>query len=128
LLGYGSLALRGALFYTDPTAGAALDSFVFWFVLLAAVIPLIPFRSPDTRSTSVQALTIAWGYPLVRLYSLGPWNLGWSFATLLLAGALAGWSAVSALTEPDQQPRIVRLTASYLGVALAAIGLGTSAG
>ncbi len=137
LIGYGTLAFRGALFYTDPVAGAALSSFVFWFVLLAALIPLVPFRAPDTRPTPEQtrsswfgerALTIGWCYPLVRLYSLGPWNLGWSFATLLVAGALAGWCTVSALAEPNRQHRIARLTASYLGLALAGIGLGTSAG
>jgi hypothetical protein len=137
LLGYGALAFRGALFYTDPTSGAALDSFVFWFVLLAAVIPLIPFRTRDTRPPpeqtpspwfGAQALAVGWFYALIRLYNLGPWNLGWSFATLLLAGALAGWCAVSALVEPDRGPRIARLIASYLGIALAGIGLGTSAG
>src|SRR5262245_11333273 len=86
LLGYSTLALHGALFYTDAGAGAALDSFVFWFVLLATLIPLIPFRAdnipPTANALKAQALTIAWCYPLVRLYSLGPWNLGWSFATL----------------------------------------------
>jgi len=132
LLGYGALAFHGALFYTDPGAGAALDSFVFWFVLLATMIPIIPFQAHDIPPTpnalKTQALTIAWCYPLVRLYSLGPWNLGWSFATLLLAGALAGWCAVSALTEPDRQVRATRLIGSYLGMALAGIGLGTSAG
>jgi len=130
LLGYGAMAFHGALFYSDP--GAALDSFVFWFVLLAAIIPLIPFRGHDARPASnglsAQVLTITWCYPLVRLYSLGPWNLGWSFATLLFAGALAGWCAVSALTEPNRQARASRLLASYLGMALAGIGLGTSAG
>jgi hypothetical protein len=137
LLGYGTLTFRGALLYTNPVAGAALNSFVFWFVLLAALIPLVPFRTRDTRPPleqtllswfGAQALTIAWCYPLVRLYSLGPWNLGWSFATLLLAGALAGWCAVSALTEPDRPSRTTRLIVSYLGMALAGIGLGTSAG
>jgi len=137
LLGYGALAFRGALLYTDPTAGAALDSFVFWFVLLATAIPLIPFRTRDagppveqapSRWFGMPALGVAWTYPLIRLYSLGPWNLGWSFATLLLAGALAGWCAISALAEPDRRPRVVRLVASYSGIALAGIGLGTSAG
>jgi hypothetical protein len=110
---------------------------VFWFVLLAAVVPLIPFRARDTHPLPEQAsspwfggqaLATAWAYPLIRLYSLGPWNLGWSFATLLLAGALAGWCAVSALAEPNRGLRVARLIASYLGIALAGIGLGTSAG
>jgi hypothetical protein len=137
LLGYGTLAFRAALFYTDPAAGAALNSYVFWFVLLAALIPLVPFRIRDTRPVPEQTpsswfgahvLTIAWFYPLVRLYNLGPWNLGWSFATLLLSGALAGWCAVSAFTQPDRQLRTARLIASYQGMALAGLGLGTSVG
>src|SRR5262245_48076041 len=38
LVGYGALAMRGALRYDTRTAGAALDGFAFWFVLLAAAI------------------------------------------------------------------------------------------
>jgi hypothetical protein len=71
---------------------------------------------------------IAWLYPLVRLYSLGPWNAGWSFATMLLGGAAAVWAAGSAFvqTEADARRRLVLL--SYLGLALAGLGLATSAG
>ena len=136
LIGYGTLLLRGALHYTDVAAGAGLDSFVFWFVLLAATIPVAPLRAPEDNPRSRQmpaglagwALAIAWSYPLLRLYSLGPWNTGWSLATLLVAGALACWCATSAFTERDHRRRDTRLNASYFAMALAAIGLGTSAG
>src|SRR5262249_55668034 len=40
LAGYGALVVRGALRYDDRGAGAALDSFAFWFVLLAALVPI----------------------------------------------------------------------------------------
>jgi hypothetical protein len=129
-LGYGALAVQGALNYAGRSAGAALGSFVFWFVLLAAVLPLLPSQAvsgtPPSHRRSL--LTIAWYYPLARLYSLGPWNTGWSFATLLLGGALAGWCAIAALAQPSQPARSAQVVVSYLGLALAGLGLSTSAG
>jgi hypothetical protein len=71
-------------------------------------------------------LRIAWLYPLVRLYSLGPWNNGWSFATLLLGGAAALWAAAAALARRPARRELTLL--SYLGLALAGMGLGTGAG
>src|SRR6185295_15496546 len=71
---------------------------------------------------------IAWLYPLARLYSLGPWNNGWLFATLLLGGAAALWSAGSALMHPDAAARARRGLLGYLGLALAGLGLGSGAG
>jgi hypothetical protein len=46
LVGYGALAVRGALRYDTRTAGAGMDGFVFWFVLLAAVIPVSVLAEP----------------------------------------------------------------------------------
>jgi hypothetical protein len=181
LLGYAALALRGAARYDDRTAGAALDSFAFWFVLLAASIACAPLfqattdhhpptetrgqetrdRRPETgdprqetrdrrtnRSRHSSLVTrhsspvtpsprhpitlnlfrFAWIYPLARLYSLGPWNSGWSFATLLLGGALALWCACSALVQPDIVARNARMQSIYLALALASLGLSNSAG
>jgi hypothetical protein len=122
VLGYGLLVGRGALQYDQPAAGAALDSWVFWLVLLAAAIGATPiFASGDV-------LQIAWLYPLTRLYSLGPWNAGWSYAAILLGGAAACWCAVSALAQADRHTRAARSAAAYVGLALAGLGLGTSAG
>lgn len=123
LVGYGALALRGALRYDDRTAGAALDGFVFWFVLLAVAI-----ASSDLSNDERGIFRAAWLYPLVRLYSLGPWNNGWSFATLLLGGGAALWAATAALGQPREPERRARVLLSYLGLALAGVGLGTSAG
>jgi hypothetical protein len=126
LLGYATLALRGAARYDERTAGAALDSFGFWFVLLAALIACAPLL----RSTKRQAglLGFAWLYPLARLYSLGPWNSGWSFAALLLGGALALWCAAEALAQHDAAARHARLESIYLALALAGLGLSNSTG
>jgi hypothetical protein len=153
LLGSAALALRGAARYDDRTAGAALDSFVFWFVLLAALIACAPLfqattdgdkekqnypvtpspRRPVTFSKASSFINfdlfrLAWLYPLARLYSLGPWNSGWSFATLLLGGGLALWCAGSALVQPDVAARNARLQSIYLALALAGLGLSNSAG
>ncbi|MDQ2995991.1 MAG: hypothetical protein M3R61_02880 [Chloroflexota bacterium] len=144
LLGCGALALRGAARYDDRTAGAALDSFAFWFMLLAALIPLIPLsRAEDQAPSSTNQVAIqplwfsalstrflhfAWLYPLTRLYSLGPWNSGWSFATLLLGGALALWCASSALTRLDVVAGNTKIQSMYLALALAGLGLSNSAG
>jgi|GEM_PF-763946 len=161
LVGYGALALRGALRYDERTAGGALDGFVFWFVLLAACIagaqlylhpgdqrsedegrPIIG-KGPTARDDRPSHFTlhasrftqleqdlvrIAWLYPLVRLYSLGPWNNGWSFATMLLGGAVAVWAAGSAFAQTDADARRRLTLLSYLGLVLAGLGLGTSAG
>ena len=136
LLGCGALALRGAARYDDRTAGAALDSFAFWFVLLAAVIPLIPLSRAENQESSITNQLVlgarffhfAWLYPLARLYSLGPWNSGWSFATLLLGGALALWCAGEALVRPDVIVRNAKIQSIYLALALAGLGLSNSAG
>jgi hypothetical protein len=141
LVGYGALAARGGLLYDARTAGAALDSFVFWFVLLAAVVPILDFRFqisdltivPQSKIHNLQSkirhfdlFRIAWLYPLVRLYSLGPWNTGWAFATLLLGGAAALWATLAALTRPAD--RRVLAPHCFLALALAGLGLGTGAG
>jgi hypothetical protein len=131
-LGYGTLALRGVWFYDQPTAGLALDSLTFWFVLLAAVIPLAPL-TPHTDEPHASPimdhsfLVIAWLYPLVRLYSLGPWNTGWSLATLLLGGAMTLWVAVRALgaSGPDRTGLVSR---GYAALALSGFGLSSGAG
>jgi hypothetical protein len=167
LLGYGALALRGGMRYDGRTAGLALDSFAFWFVLLAAAIACSPIfgmtkdegrrtkdqesgepcdeataehmksiaRSP-ARPLAVSTLLLpssgifrfAWLYPLARLYSLGPWNAGWSFATLLLGGGVALWCACSALVRPQPAGRNACVQSIYPALALAGLGLSTSAG
>jgi hypothetical protein len=152
LVGYGALAMRGALRYDTRTAGAALDGFAFWFVLLAAAIPTTDHRlriedrgskidNPrssilDPRSSIFDPLhpftpspllfQIVWLYPLARLYSLGPWNSGWSFAALLLGGGAALWAALAAIIRPGDRRRLTLL--SYQGMALAGFGLSSGAG
>ena len=141
LIGYGALALRGAPRYDDPAAAAALDSFAFWFVLLAATIAIADFgfslfdwgnagraEIRSSESDLFGALRIAWLYPLARLYSLGQWNAGWSLAAVLFGGAVTAGYALSALTEQRAGARRARTSSSVAGLALAGVGLGSSAG
>lgn len=174
-IGYGALTLRGAGDLTVPLAGAALDSFAFWFVLLSAAIPLLPsvgppgdvgfekiFRYPPTRPAtnaagygmhspparagmddtgvysqipydmserlSLDLFAFAWLYPLVRLYTLSPWNEGWSFATLTLGGGALLWLTLGALTATVRSQRAEYNRRRLLALALAGIGLSSGAG
>ncbi|MBC8161268.1 MAG: hypothetical protein H7Z42_08615 [Roseiflexaceae bacterium] len=121
LLGYGLLVARGALWYDGPSAGAALDSLAFWFVLLAATLPLWPLGAGQASANN----RFIFLYPLVRLYTLGPWNPGWALATALFGGALALWHAWAAFRYHDSSARV---TATLSALALASFGLASSAG
>ncbi|NOK64213.1 MAG: hypothetical protein GFH27_549323n48 [Chloroflexi bacterium AL-W] len=127
-VGYGMLMARGPLQYDDRLAGAAMDSLVFWFVLLAAVVPQSRLVPPQSDGNLSILWRIAWLYPLVRLYSVGPWNTGWSFATLLVGAAAALWLSLSALTHPRGEHRLHYMALSYAALALAGFGLSTNAG
>jgi hypothetical protein len=140
LAGYGALAARGALRYDARATGAALDGFVFWLVLLAATVPILDWgfwivdwdsakptiHNPQSTILQPDLFAIAWLYPLARLYSLGPWNGGWALAALLLGGGAALWVAVKALFHPES--RSLLALPSFLGLAIAGVGLGTGAG
>lgn len=132
-VGYGTLALRGGLRFDMPLAGAALDSFVFWFVLLAATLPILPFDpqpidTGDAREQVLRLFAFAWLYPLMRLYTLSPWNAGWSFATLIVGGGMLLWLSSGALTGDTRRVRIERNCRRLLAVALTGIGLSSGAG
>lgn len=122
--------------YTAPVAGGALHSFTFGLVLLATLLGVATrARGIVSRSTTPTAtlappgflLALAWFYPLIRLYSLGGWNLGWHLATILIAGAVTLWAAWQALTTSSGQ-RLSWLIQVQFGLALTGVGLGTSAG
>lgn len=146
----------GVWHYTLPAAGAGLNSLSFGFLLMAtyhgwmldadptpngAPARTHPFsalagaRSWLLHRPPAQALDcrnllfdIACFYPLIRLYSLGPWNLGWLFATLLLGGATALWAAWGALRPDATSGCRSQLVQVQAGLALVGIGLGSSAG
>lgn len=121
--GYGAIAWRGAWALNDRLAGSGLDNFSFWFVLLAALIPVIPWRQAQSGLLTTLA-QVALAYPLVRLYSLGPWNNGWTLATLLLGCCLALWITISACRNANPS----RIPLSFAALAVASFGLGSGAG
>lgn len=114
--------------YAAPLAGSGLSSPVFALVLLAALLgaglwalPLgKPIGPPDPLLAS------AFFYPLLRLYSLGPWNLGWLFATMLLGGAAMLWAAFQAATIATETAHWFALM--LIGMALLGAGMGSGAG
>jgi MFS family permease len=109
--------------YDLPAAGLAFTSPVFWFIVLATICG---------GTAALQAgnpWALSWFYPLLRLYSLGPWNSGWSFATLLLGGTAALWCAWRAASNPEDDGQQMNWHgASILGAALAGVGLSSAAG
>ncbi|MGQ9547599.1 MAG: hypothetical protein ACUVSY_00650 [Roseiflexus sp.] len=132
-VGYGTLAMRGGLRYDTPLTGAALDSFVFWFVLLAAMLQVLPFDplptdTGDAREQLLRLFAFAWLYPLTRLYTLSPWNEGWSFATLIVGGGTLLWLSSGALTGDTRRIRFERNQRRLLAMALTGIGLSSGAG
>ncbi len=129
-LGYVAIGVQTGIWrYNVTTAGAGLNSFVFWFVLLAALLGGAGFgRTADHMRPAPLFLALAWFYPLMRLYSLGPWNQGWLFATLLLGAALALWSVWRARSAPTPAVQVAWLMQMYAGIAFAGIGLGSGAG
>jgi hypothetical protein len=130
LIGYSLLIFDGAWLYDSPLSRVALSSSAFWFTLLATLTALAPLEEqhPTLPSAPWHALLpLFWLYPLVRLYSMGTWNTGWSLATMLPGAALALWAAVQAIRRPNADlPGL--LVHGYAGLALAGFGLSSGAG
>jgi hypothetical protein len=132
-LGLASLGLRaGEWRYGEPAAGAGLSSGAFALLLLAALLGAGPLALVDGRDEGPARrldpiLGPALLYPLLRLNSLGPWNLGWLAAALLLGGATALWAAWRAATD-DPGRAGVWLPRYLIGLAVVGAGLGSGAG
>ena len=111
-----------------PGAGAGLNSLSF-VLLLAGTLTASAAHGAvrGYMPTGTPLVTVLCLTTLLRLFSLGPWNLGWLFATLVVGGAtvlMAAWHAAAA--PPEQVGAWLGL---YLtGLAIAGAGLGSAAG
>lgn len=128
-LGLGLVgASAGEWRYGAPAAGSGLNSLSFGLLLLGALLgygaAALPKGLPPASEPFVALGSI---YGLLRLFSLGPWNIGWLFAALLAGGAVALWAAWAAAAAPPTEG--AAWTGLYLGgLALAGAGLGSGAG
>lgn len=114
-----------------PAAGVGLQSQFFALVVLSTLIGSGVWRLavpvPKTGSTCADLLLpLAWCYPLIRLYSLGPWNVGWLLALQLLGGGIVLLSGARALGNQSELYWLIAL--QYMGLVLVGIGLGSGAG
>ncbi len=124
------LAIRGVVRYDDPTAGAALDSLVFGFALLSAVLPFVSLlnRAADPPSPFGFLLRMFWLFPLMRLLLLSPWNTVWSISAALLGAGLALWASLVSLAHSDTYASQRAGQNLLPAIALTALGLASSAG
>lgn len=141
---FGMSATSGVWDYSARNAGEALQSWVFALSLGATLLgshsllrhslpDWLRLRSPQTEAQSAalawpnSLFGLAWLYPLLRLYSFGPWNNGWSLASLLLGCALCVWS-LSQSFQARTSLAETGLVYGWIGLAIATAGLGSAAG
>jgi len=129
LAGLALIGLTGGAWnYGAPLAGAGLNSVSFALILVAALLALdAPALAGERAPASVSLLASGCLYALARLFSLGPWNLGWLLATLLMGGLLALWAAWRAALAPAERAG-PWLGLALGGMAIAGTGLGSPAG
>jgi hypothetical protein len=82
---------------------------------------------PNVPPAADPLALIAGIYPLLRLFSIGAWNLGWLYAAMLSGAGLALWAAHTAgRCEPQDLAGWITIVAG--GTAIAGAGMGSSAG
>lgn len=120
--------MSGEWLHGAPGAGRGLSSASVALILGGALLTVgVPAMARGRAPAAQPLATLGALYALLRLFSLGPWNLGWLFAALLAGGALtlvAAWGA--ARTEPSAAGPWLALWLA--GLALAGAGLGSGAG
>ncbi|WP_298818739.1 hypothetical protein [Chloroflexus sp.] len=112
-----------------PFSGDGLNSVSFLLLLTGAALASGALDLPSDQPVTLDPLVALAGFAaLLRLFSVGPWNLGWQLATLLVGVALAlsaAWRAVNALEPSSAEEWIQR---SIGGLILAATGCASPAG
>lgn len=110
-------------------SGTGLNSISFVLLLAGAVIAMGGIETMSQRESPFDPLIALLGLTaLLRLYSVGPWNLGWQFATLLAGSALALGAAWRAVTAEATKIAEAWLQRAISGLAMVAVGCATPAG
>jgi len=110
-------------------SGDGLNSVSFVSLLVGAALAVGALDGAMKRVSSFEPLMALTALAaLLRLYSVGPWNLGWQFATLLVGSSLALHAAWRAVTAQDAQDTEVWLQRGISSLALIATGCATPAG
>jgi hypothetical protein len=123
------IALRAdAWRYPTPDIGLGLNSLSFGLILCAALLAAgAPALVSGRASRPVLLLAVGLIYTLYRLFSFGPWNLGWQLAALLLGAAVAFGAAWHvAFHASGRMPD--RLATLHFGLAIIGGGLASGAG
>jgi len=131
-LGLALVALRaGAWRYPAPLAGLGLNSVSFALLLLGALLAAGAIDLPGGRGEEpppVEPLLAAGClYALLRLFALGPWNLGWLYAAMLL-GAAAALAAAGRAAAGRPGHAGGWLSRYYLALGVAGAGMASGAG
>jgi hypothetical protein len=123
------IALRaGTWRYPAPDAGLGLNSLSFGLILCAVLLAAgAPGLLRRNTTPPLTLLAVGMLYTLYRLFSLGPWNLGWLLAALLLGAALALGAAWAAAFGPAAHMP-ARLATLYLALGVVGGGLASGAG
>ncbi len=110
-------------------SGGGLNSISFVSLLVGAALAIGALDGAMKRVSSFEPLMALTALAaLLRLYSVGPWNLGWQFATFVAGGAVSLHAAWQAVTAQHAQDTEVWLQRSISGLALIATGCATPAG
>jgi hypothetical protein len=123
------IALRaGTWRYPAPDAGLGLNSLSFGLILCAVLLAAgAPGLLRRNTTPPLTLLAVGMLYTLYRLFSFGPWNLGWLLAALLLGAALALGAAWAAAFGPAAHVP-ARLATLYLALGVIGGGLASGAG
>ncbi|GIV89024.1 MAG: hypothetical protein KatS3mg055_1542 [Chloroflexus sp.] len=127
--GYGLIGFRATSWHLSMS-GDGLNSISFLLLLAGVVImvgaldlPAAPLPPPVDPLATVTGLAA-----LLRLFSVGPWNLGWQLAAFVVGGTLGVCAAWYALTSSDPSAAEEWITRSLGGLAIVAIGCASPAG
>lgn len=126
--GYGLIGWLASSWRLNAS-GDGLNSLSFILLLAGAVLAAGVLDLTTSKQGSFDPLAALAGIAaLLRLFSVGPWNLGWQLATLLVGGMLsisAAWRAATT-TEPLEAEEWLQRSLS--GLALTVTGCASPAG